>query len=68
MIEAAPEEAVVEVYQCDLKGKGPRAKRNFAKGAFIIEYQGDLIQGSELRRGIMLYEQDKVSISSGLTS
>lgn len=63
MVGAAPQSAVVEAYQCGFKGKGLRAKRNFANEEFIIEYKGELVQGLELQRRKARYEQDKVSIS-----
>ena len=41
------------------KGRGIVTTKNFAKGEFVVEYIGDLIEHTEAKRRESIYAKDK---------
>ncbi|KAI6234375.1 [Histone H4]-lysine(20) N-methyltransferase [Aphelenchoides fujianensis] len=57
-IRSAAGERDLEVAECGAKGRGLRTLRPFARGEFVLEYQGDLLDQSEALARERRYEED----------
>jgi len=40
IIQTCSNEKFLEIYVCEEKGRGIKAKKCFAKGEFVVEYKG----------------------------
>ncbi|KAI6230394.1 [Histone H4]-lysine(20) N-methyltransferase [Aphelenchoides fujianensis] len=57
-IRLAANERDLEVAECGAKGRGLRTLRPFARGEFVLEYKGDLLDQSEAVARERRYEDD----------
>uniref|UniRef100_A0A915M461 [histone H4]-lysine(20) N-methyltransferase n=2 Tax=Meloidogyne incognita group TaxID=654580 RepID=A0A915M461_MELJA len=49
IIQTCSNEKFLEIYVCEEKGRGIKAKKCFAKGEFVVEYKGEIINSKIAR-------------------
>ncbi|KAI6240902.1 [Histone H4]-lysine(20) N-methyltransferase [Aphelenchoides fujianensis] len=58
LIETGYNEDYLRIFECELKGRGVRAGRPFAKDQFVVEYKGDMLPYAAARAREVAYAQD----------